>query len=149
MNLNNSMANLQAMFAMELFDSTEGYLDAIRMDLENLLNTRQPIIMSELRRLQLDNTLVGYGIPDLAQYDPSSTEDQKLINQAIANAISYYEPRLRSVVVKVLKKLAKEAATVQIEIQAMLKISGMSHAIAFISDFNPVNGCFYVENCYA
>src|SRR5262245_32896636 len=71
--------------------------EALRRDLEWLLNTRQvagglPPDLEELNR-----SLAAYGIPDFTNLNIANLDDQKRIRTEIEEAVRIFEPRLDSV----------------------------------------------------
>jgi type VI secretion system protein ImpF len=73
--------------------------DAVRRDLEWLLNTRQlaPDLLADLK--EINHSVAAFGLPDFTILNPQRIEDQKQIRRQIEDAIRIFEPRLESVVV--------------------------------------------------
>lgn len=75
--------------------------DAVRRDLEELLNTRRPTFES----LGIEDephvakSIIGYGLPDFTNLRSLNDEDRSGIGKQIAEAIEAFEPRLTDVVV--------------------------------------------------
>jgi type VI secretion system protein ImpF len=69
--------------------------EAVKRDLEWLLNSRQVLadLPGELR--QLDRSLLTYGLPDFTSATLSNTADQDLLRRSVEDAIRRFEPRLR------------------------------------------------------
>ena len=77
--------------------SVQYFRDALKRDLEWLLNTRQPG-MRELEEYPLANaSMVNYGLPDVSSLGLASASDQRRLRQAILTCIKNYEPRLMNV----------------------------------------------------
>jgi type VI secretion system protein ImpF len=75
----------------------EQMIDAVRRDLEELLNTRQSTHGLPAGFGEVENSLIGYGLPDLTTLDAYTTEQRAAIGRLIEAAIERYEPRLRGV----------------------------------------------------
>jgi type VI secretion system protein ImpF len=69
--------------------------DSLRRDLEWLLNSRRRVGLPPGVR-ELDRSVVGYGLPDLSRFYPHSATDRDALQEAIAQAVEAFEPRLRS-----------------------------------------------------
>src|SRR4051794_41104993 len=77
------------------------FKQAVRRDLEWLLNTRQivdgvPEQLPELRR-----SLAAYGLPDFSTASGSNIADQNRMRRYIEESIRVFEPRLQDVTVSV------------------------------------------------
>lgn len=73
------------------------YKDALKRDLEWLLNTRQPAL------LQLDGypkakaSVINFGLPDISSLGMASASDHRKLRMAIETCLSNFEPRLTDV----------------------------------------------------
>src|SRR5262245_18124466 len=78
-------------------------MEAVRRDLENLLNTRR----ASFRQIGIDDlpevqrSVAGYGLPDYVSTDAATAKQREQIGQIIAEMIDVFEPRLYDVVVTV------------------------------------------------
>jgi type VI secretion system protein ImpF len=68
---------------------------AVRRDLENLLNTRVRCVPFPPGLSELKQSLVNYGIPDLTGASLGSAKDREEFRRTIEAVIRMYEPRLR------------------------------------------------------
>lgn len=81
--------------------SVQYFRDAIKRDLEWLLNTRQPG-MQELEKYPLANaSMVNYGLPDISALGLSSASDHRRLRQAIQTCLKNFEPRLMNIEVSI------------------------------------------------
>lgn len=88
--------------------SSPGYneremLDAVRTDLEELLNTRLTAVDIPKEYPEVRDSIVAYGLPDLVGYSGASQEDCSSLAKVVAEIIARYEPRLRTVKVKLVR----------------------------------------------
>ena len=95
---------------------------AVLRDLENLLNTihtshELPNEFSEVR-----DSLVSYGLPDLASLEAISPAQRTAIGDSIRKAIVRFEPRLRSVRVTLLKSEDQIQMSLKFRIDARLTV---------------------------
>ncbi len=67
--------------------------DALRRDLEWLLNTRQPVNPAP-EGSELFDSLYMYGLPDITSLSVANTRDRQRLTQAIQAAIAKFEPRI-------------------------------------------------------
>jgi type VI secretion system protein ImpF len=86
--------------------------EAVRRDLEWLLNTRCPVPASELARR--GRTVLEYGLPDVVALTPQSTQDHRRVAELIAETIAAYEPRLQGVRVQV-ARVRRNALDIRID----------------------------------
>jgi type VI secretion system protein ImpF len=75
--------------------SLEQIVDAVRRDLEELLNAHQPHVkFPEDRYPELASSVFLFGMPDLVSFDPTAREQ---LGGLVERVISRFEPRLRAV----------------------------------------------------
>jgi type VI secretion system protein ImpF len=96
-------------------------MDAVRADVEELLNTRRmttdvPAAFEELR-----DSILTYGLPDLVRYNGTSQEQCAELARVIAETITRYEPRLRQVKVTIVRGQT-DARLVKFHIDAALNV---------------------------
>lgn len=70
---------------------------AVRRDLEWLLNTRQKVIDIPETLEEVNNSLAVYGLPDIISVSASDHGEQKKLTKQIENAIRLFEPRFLDV----------------------------------------------------
>ncbi len=72
-------------------------VDAVRRDLEDLLNTRQSHQGMPEEFVELHDSVATYGLPDFTSIDSSKTGQRKAMGKVIETIINRFEPRLRDV----------------------------------------------------
>lgn len=82
--------------------SVEKMAMAVRRDLEDLLNTLHPYHTFPPEYPETRDSVVTYGLPDLASIEAISADQRAAIGGLIKRAIDRFEPRLRAVRVAVL-----------------------------------------------
>ncbi len=70
---------------------------AVQRDLESLLNTRQSGDMIAAGLPEVENSLVRYGLPDLATVNGETVEGRRQVCKIIEQVVAQFEPRLREV----------------------------------------------------
>ena len=73
------------------------YLESVREDLEELLNSRRSHRDLESEYPEVARSIVTYGLPDLASMDTSTPGRREAIGQIMEKSITTHEPRLRNV----------------------------------------------------
>jgi type VI secretion system protein ImpF len=76
--------------------------DAVLRDLEDLLNTRQTYRDMPAGYPEAMNSILGYGLPDLASVEVVGINQRSEIARAIRQIIERFEPRLNEVAVVLL-----------------------------------------------
>jgi type VI secretion system protein ImpF len=72
-------------------------IEAVRRDLEDLLNTRQTNSGIPEAFVEVHRSIVGFGLPDLSLVDASAPGEREEMSKTIEGIVSRYEPRLRNV----------------------------------------------------
>jgi len=72
-------------------------LEAVRRDVESLLNTRQNTDPELAKFPELAKSVYGFGMPELVSRRAISGPDREAIGRLMADAIARYEPRIRNV----------------------------------------------------
>jgi type VI secretion system protein ImpF len=95
---------------------------AVLRDLENLLNTVHTArdIPSEFPEVR--DSVVAYGLPDLASMEAISSEQRATIGKTIRATIERFEPRLRRVRVTLLKQDDEVRMSLKFRIDARLAV---------------------------
>ena len=95
-------------------------LDAVRRDLEELLNTRQPDPPPEFP--EVARSVVAYGLPDLSSVGGASIPQRDALCRVIEATIARYEPRLRKVRVTIADPPDRAALAVRFHVEAALNV---------------------------
>lgn len=103
---------------------------AVRRDLEWLLNTRQVPdgIPPELK--ETSNSVAAYGLPDFTHLSMESGDDQKFVKREIEELVRRFEPRLENVIVSV-EPVRSNERMLRFRIDARLKVDPAPEPIAF------------------
>ncbi len=96
-------------------------LDAVRRDLEDLLNSRQSHQGMSADFVELHNSVAAYGLPDFTSIDASKSSQRKTMGLIIEAIINRFEPRLRDVKATPVESPGdKESQRVSFQISARL-----------------------------
>jgi type VI secretion system protein ImpF len=108
--------------------SMQGYsvvqmIEAVRRDLEDLLNTRQTSSGVDKKFKETLDSVFGYGLPDLMSVDASALGAKEDIGRLIQDIITRHEPRLKDVRARlVVTAKSRDARSLKFEIQARLSV---------------------------
>jgi type VI secretion system protein ImpF len=69
----------------------------LQRDMENLLNSRLAVVHIPAEYVELQQSPLTYGLPDLGSIPTATRQNHQAIAQMIANTIARFEPRLREV----------------------------------------------------
>ncbi len=102
--------------------TVEKMYQAVRRDLENLLNTLHSYHNFPEQYPETRDSVVTYGLPDLASLESISNEQRTHIGKLIKRAINHFEPRLKTVKVTLLKIDDTARMSVKFKIEARLTV---------------------------
>jgi type VI secretion system protein ImpF len=119
---------------------------SIRRDLEELLNTRRRCIgwPDELR--ELDQSMVGYGIPDFTGSNMASENEQNAFLLDLERAIARFEPRFKFVEVSRLPNPDEFDRTLRFRIYAEMYAEPAPEPMMFESILDPLSRNFSVAS---
>lgn len=103
---------------------------AVKRDLEWLLNARQVVggVPSELK--ELSRSLAAYGLPDFTTVSVKSPGDQMRMQRALETTISIFEPRLENVTVS-LSTVRDIDHKLRFRIDARIKVDPVPEPVTF------------------
>ncbi len=114
--------------------------DAVRRDLEWLLNTRQVVgLPTDLT--ELNHSLAAFGLPDFANL---SEGDQKRMRSDIEEAIRLFEPRLQDIVVTLQPSHSSERL-MHFRIDGRLNVEPAPEPISFDTVLQLVSGQYVIK----
>lgn len=118
---------------------------AVRRDLEALLNTRYRCVAWPPMCDALGSSLVNYGIPDFTAAGLNAAGESSVLVKAIHLAIQFFEPRLVDVRVAPVSNEYHYDRTFRFRIEGVLTVEGARHLIKFDSSLESTTGQFAVE----
>jgi len=119
--------------------------NSVRRDLQNLLNTRYRIIAPPEEFKQLENSLLNYGLPDLATVNIADSEKKKNFTRLLEKILRTYEPRFKAVKVMLQDNKDKTDRTLRFRIDATLYADPAPEIVVFDSILDPVSRTVNVE----
>lgn len=114
---------------------------AVRRDLENLLNTRRLYTAPAKDEDPLTLSSVGYGIPDFT----GAAANTEAMLAAIEDAIRRFEPRLKNVRVQLDGPKQTVDRTLRFRIEATLWVEPLREPVAFRSRWESTTSSMQVE----
>jgi len=118
---------------------------AVRRDLENLLNTRRRCLGWPANLTELQRSLVNYGIPDFMGANLAAAEGRQQFCQAFEEVIRTYESRFKEVKVHLLDNGDPLDRTLRFRIDALLRAEPAPEPVVFDSAVEPGTGTIQVE----
>jgi type VI secretion system protein ImpF len=97
-------------------------IDSVRSDLEDLLNTRQPIGKLGEDFAETQSSVVAYGFPDLTSFNVATKQQRASIGRVFEEIIARFEPRLKNVRVEMAEGGKGEEHRVRFHINAHLAV---------------------------
>lgn len=95
---------LDRLIAPEAFDGgpslgfrLNNVIESVRRDLEDLLNTRQSHQGLSKAFVQLNDSIVAYGLPDFSAVDSTKEKARGQVGELVEAIVHRFEPRLRDV----------------------------------------------------
>jgi len=104
--------------------------DAVRRDLEWLLNTRHPVVAAPLNS-QLNRSLYMYGVPDITSLSAKNVADREQLLQAMQATIEHFEPRIAHPRVTLAPEQDEKIPVLRFVIEGLLRVDPSPEQIAF------------------
>lgn len=118
---------------------------SVRRDLECLLNSRVSAFSLPAHLTELPQSVVGYGIPDISGTDLGTARKRTEFLRSVQHAIERFEPRFKSVRVRLVATDQYTDRTLRFRIHAVMYADPMPESVVFDSAFDPSDGKFRVQ----
>jgi type VI secretion system protein ImpF len=105
--------------------------EAVRRDLQDLLNTRRAAIDGFPDDTELSRSLLTYGLPELTSFNPTVPDQCKTLQTIIENTIGAFEPRLMDVRVTSVMADAASGRGLRMCVEALLRVSPAPVPVTF------------------
>jgi type VI secretion system protein ImpF len=112
-------------------ETAAGLRRSVRRDLEALLNARRRWRSWPAGYRELDQSPVGYGIPDFAAGAFNDARQRDQLRSAIEQTIRRFEPRLTRIRVSLVDAQNSLDAVLRLRIEALLRMDPAPEPIAF------------------
>lgn len=110
--------------------SLKFFREALKRDVEWLLNTRRPPMENIARYERARATMVNYGLSDITALGLSSAADQKRLRKAMEQCLHEFEPRLSDVVVT-LEESQTADRRLRFRVQGLMRINPAPEEVSF------------------
>jgi type VI secretion system protein ImpF len=111
--------------------------DALRRDLEALLNTRPCSTTWEAPLVELDDSILNYGVATVTNAEMSANENRERFRGAVERAIRRFEPRFLKVSVTLLEDADRIDRTLRFRIEALVRAEPAPEPLVFDSIVDP------------
>jgi type VI secretion system protein ImpF len=119
--------------------------DAVRRDLEDLLNTRSCCRPPPPDLPELQDSLLTYGLPDFTGVNVGSSKSREELRALLEAIIRRHEPRFRSVKVELPEGGEPLDRTMRFRIDALLNVQPRPEPVVFDSLLKSATGTFEVQ----
>jgi len=127
-------------------ESVRALKAGVRRDLEWLLNTRRNPDDPGASRIETENSLYNYGIPDFSAYSVASAKDQTKLVRALQAAVKTFEPRMANVRILPLEVTTTGLRTLRIRIEGLLLMDPAPEHISFDTTLQLTTGDFRIRD---
>lgn len=118
---------------------------SVRRDLENLMNTRFRVVEVGEQYTELENSLMNYGLPDLATINITDLDKRKDFTLKMETILKEFEPRFKNVNVSYLNNNDNTDRTLRFRIDATLYADPSPEVVIFDSILEPVTRNISIE----
>jgi type VI secretion system protein ImpF len=105
--------------------------NAVRRDLEWLLNSRRIAEPPDEGLKELNRSVYVYGLPDLSTLAMAATADRNRLVRQILSCINLFEPRLMNVRLVMVETADAGKKDVRLRIEAMLRMDPVPEPVSF------------------
>ena len=120
------------------------FRDALKRDMEWLLNTRQSPI-ADIEEYPLANvSMMNYGLPDLSAMGLASASDHRRLRQSLQECLRNFEPRLKNVEVTI-EGAESQERRLRIHIQGQMQLDPAPEEISFDTVLELTSGEYKVK----
>ena len=120
------------------------YRESVRRDVEDLLNTRQPVLRQLDAYTLASASVLNYGLPDVQNYGSGQGRDPQALTAAIRHTLKTFEPRILRPQVSLSRTDASSRA-LRFHIEGQLVFDTMKEEITFDTVLELVRGTFEVH----
>ncbi len=118
---------------------------SVRRDLENLLNTRRRCVGWPPHLEELKDSLVNYGLPDIAGTRLGSNAAREEFRETLESVIRRLEPRFKTVRIELLQRTDETDRTLRFRIEGLLHAQPAPEPVAFDSALDSVTGSVEIK----
>lgn len=120
--------------------------ESVRRDLEILFNTRPRHLPLDPKLSELTQSILAFGLPDLANQQLATPAQQKQFQTRLAAVIARFEPRFRDVAVELSQAQNGLDRTLRFQILAVLETDSLIEAVVYDTHIDPVSGGLMIKD---
>lgn len=120
--------------------------DAVRRDLEFLLNSRRFCQSWPRAASEIDTSVLAFGLADIYSQAMATETQRETFRTTMEEAIRRFEPRFRSVQVTILENTEELDRTLRFRIQAVLTVDADGEPVIYDSTLDPALRSFTVTD---
>ena len=120
--------------------------DAVRRDLEWLLNTRQVAVPPDEGLKEVNRSAYVFGLPDFTGYSLASPGDENKLIRQLQTALKLFEPRLAKVRLVPLEPVVAKTRTFRFRIEGLLLMDPAPEHISFDTVLQLTTSQYEVQN---
>ena len=122
------------------------FKEALRRDLEWLLNTRRVAVPPDETLKEVNKSAYIFGLPDFTGYHLSAPQDQIRLLRYIQAATKLFEPRLANVRVAPIEAGLISARTMRLRIEGLMLVDPAPEHVSFDTVLELTSGQYEVQN---
>lgn len=119
--------------------------EAVRRDLEAVLNTRERCRSWPAAYEELDRSIVRYGLPDIYGLPFATDAQRETFRKLLEAAVLRAEPRFAAVRITLLQNASELDRSLRFRIQAVLRVDSDGEPVVFDSVLDPASRGFMVN----
>jgi type VI secretion system protein ImpF len=127
-------------------ESVRKLKEALRRDLEWLLNTRRIAVPPDESLNQVNRSLYVYGLPDFTAFSLNSPKDQARLVRLLQATLKLFEPRLANVKIVPLETGAHATRTLHFRIEGLLIMDPAPEHVSFDTVLELTRGAYEVQS---
>ncbi len=120
--------------------------DAVRRDLEWLLNTRRIAIPPDEGFRELNRSVYVFGLPDFTGISLSNLSDRTKLIRQLQSTVRLFEPRIAKVRIVPLEADGKGSRTLRFRIEGLLLMDPEPEHVSFDTVLQLTSGQYEVQN---
>ena len=119
---------------------------ALKRDLEWLLNTRRIAVPPDESLIEVNRSLYVYGLPDFTAFSLNSPKDQAKLVRLLQGTLKLFEPRLANVRIVPLEAGAHGTRTLRFRIEGLLIMDPAPEHVSFDTVLDLTKGEYEVQS---
>ncbi len=120
--------------------------DAVRRDLEWLLNTRRIAVLPDEGLKELNRSVYLFGLPDFTGFSIATPNDKTKLIRQLQNAIRIFEPRIAKPRIVPLETETAGTRTLRFRIEGLLLMDPEPEHVSFDTVLQLTSGQYEVQN---